>query len=137
MNRTDLQRLAEERLEEARALLVAMKHDGAYYLAGYAVECALKACVARLTNQDDFYDRAIARDCFTHRPEVLVKLAGLRPQLDSDMATDPDLESNWRVACAWTEASRYEFHTRKDADDLLEAITNPDHGVLPWIRTHW
>jgi hypothetical protein len=67
----------------------------------------------------------------------VVKLAGLRPQLDADMAMDLDLAANWATACAWTEASRYEFHTKDEAETFLEAVTNPAHGVLPWIRTHW
>jgi hypothetical protein len=48
VNRTDLQELADIRIEEAAALLALTppKPDGAYYLAGYAVELALKACIA-------------------------------------------------------------------------------------------
>lgn len=137
VNRTDLQRLAEERIEEASLLLIATKYSGASYLTGYAIEFALKACIAKLTNQHDFYDRAIAKDCFTHKPYVLLKLAGLRPQLDADMAVDLDLAANWAIACAWTEASRYEFHTKDEAKTFFEAVTDPAHGVLPWIRTHW
>jgi hypothetical protein len=41
MNRADLQQIAELRLQEARTLLTGGFPDGAYYLAGYAVECAL------------------------------------------------------------------------------------------------
>ena len=51
MNRGDLQLLANIRLDEAKALLAASLPAGAYYLAGYAVECGLKACIAKLTNQ--------------------------------------------------------------------------------------
>jgi hypothetical protein len=53
------------------------------------------------------------------------------------MAADQDLQANWAVACAWTEASRYESHTKDDAEALLKAVTDAAHGVLPWIRTHW
>jgi hypothetical protein len=38
MNRADFQRLADIRIDEAAALLAQQKWDGAYYLAGYAVE---------------------------------------------------------------------------------------------------
>jgi len=54
VNRTDLQLLAETRLDEAQALLIASRWSGAYYLVGYAVECAFKACIAKSTKQDDF-----------------------------------------------------------------------------------
>ncbi len=43
MNRAELQRLAKDRLLDAKALFAARRWSGAYYLAGYAVECALKA----------------------------------------------------------------------------------------------
>ena len=45
MNRAELQRLSLERIEDARALLAAKQWSGAYYLAGYSLECALKSCV--------------------------------------------------------------------------------------------
>jgi HEPN domain-containing protein len=61
MNRTEFQSLAEVRIREAKALLDAGLWDGAYYLAGYAVECALKACIAKRTRAEDFPPRE-ARD---------------------------------------------------------------------------
>ena len=54
MNRTDLQLLAEDRLKDAGVLLANGRFGAAYYLAGYAVECALKACIAKLTKAEDF-----------------------------------------------------------------------------------
>lgn len=54
MNRRDFQELARVRLREAGALLRARHYDGAYYLAGYAVECALKACLARKVRRHEF-----------------------------------------------------------------------------------
>jgi HEPN domain-containing protein len=47
MNRADLQKLSNTRLRQARILFAAGESSGAYYLAGYAVECALKACFAK------------------------------------------------------------------------------------------
>ena len=38
--------LAETRRTEALCLLAANLFCGAYYLAGYAIECGLKACIA-------------------------------------------------------------------------------------------
>jgi len=51
MNRKGLQDLAIVRLKEAKALLDQGFHDGAYYLCGYAVECALKACIAKISGR--------------------------------------------------------------------------------------
>jgi hypothetical protein len=47
MNRNDLQNLSRLREKEAKVLLDNGCFAGAYYLLGYAVECALKACIAK------------------------------------------------------------------------------------------
>jgi HEPN domain-containing protein len=60
MNRTDLQNLAEERLGDGELLLASGRYGAAYYLVGYAVECGLKACIAKLTRAEDFYDKILA-----------------------------------------------------------------------------
>ena len=54
MDRRDLQALSRIRINEAKGLLSLGLHDGAYYLAGYAVECALKACIAKETKRHEF-----------------------------------------------------------------------------------
>jgi len=54
MNRDDIKKLARIRLKEAKALLKARLFSGAYYLAGYVVECGLKACICRKTKRFDF-----------------------------------------------------------------------------------
>ena len=45
MNRDECQKLTQERIADVKALLAAKRWALAYYVAGYAVECALKACV--------------------------------------------------------------------------------------------
>lgn len=47
MNRGELQELAMIRLQDAKVLLENECFDGAYYLSGYVIECALKACIAK------------------------------------------------------------------------------------------
>lgn len=54
MNRRDLKDLAAIRVREASLLLKNKQYSGAYYLAGYAVECALKACISKETRRYDF-----------------------------------------------------------------------------------
>jgi len=53
VDRKDLQTLSTIRLKEATALLKAGLFDGSYYLAGYSVECALKACIAPGTQRGE------------------------------------------------------------------------------------
>ena len=139
MNKTDLEQLADIRLAEAVALLnlTPPMPDAAYYLAGYAVECALKACIARLTNQGDFPDKQFALECYTHSIEQLVKAAGLKVQRDADLTANTDLKTNWDIVKDWTIESRYERSTEHDAQALIEAVTHAVNGVLPWIRVRW
>jgi HEPN domain-containing protein len=137
VNKSDLEQLAAVRIEEAKVLLDAKKPDGAYYLAGYAVECALKACIAALTRQYDYPDKGFAQDCYTHKIEDLMKLAEMRTQWNADTAADPDLKSNWQVAANWSETARYSRKTQEDAQALYNAITDGAHGVFPWVKRHW
>ena len=65
MNRADLQRLARERIADAKVLLRARRWSAAYYLSGYAVECAIKACIARLTRAEEFPDKSFVDKCWT------------------------------------------------------------------------
>lgn len=81
MNRRELQELAKVRLKEANALLEAGFHDGAYYLAGYAVECALKACIAKATQRHEFPDKRRADASYSHSFRDLLRVAKLEREL--------------------------------------------------------
>jgi HEPN domain-containing protein len=138
MNRIKYQELADLRIDEAVVLLSQGKYDGAYYLAGYAVECSLKACIAKLTNQYDFAPKPkFIHDYYSHEIEKLVKTAGLTAQRDTDAATDPDLQANWGIVKDRTEESRYERKTQIQAQELISAITDAAHWVFPWIKQRW
>ena len=75
--RNDLRRLAWTRLKEARILLHNECWDGAYYLSGYAVECALKACIAKRTLRHEFPDKRIVNDSYSHDLSFLMRTANL------------------------------------------------------------
>jgi len=139
LNRADLQQLAEDRVLDAEALLNAGRWSGAYYLAGYAVECALKACLAKQTGLHDFPDKAIAQRAFTHNVVELLDLAGLRLQLrlDTTPAANPTLGVNWQHVKDWDEKTRYQQKTEAQARRLYQAVTDTVNGVLPWIKGHW
>jgi hypothetical protein len=137
MNRADLQQLTELRLREAKALLAAGFPQGSYYLAGYAVECALKACIAKRTREHDFPEKKLVNDSHTHDLSKLLQLADLRVELDVAVQANPNMTSKLDAILDWSEASRYDMNTTEDATDLLEAIEDQTGGLLPWIRSHW
>ena len=138
MTRSEFQRLSQERLEDAQALLLAGRWSAAYYLVGYAVECALKACIAKRTRAEDFPpDRKTVEDCYTHDISKLVKSAGLTAVHGADMQADQHLESNWRLFSEWSEKDRYALFDEVKANQLIAAVTDPRHGVLQWCKRHW
>jgi HEPN domain-containing protein len=137
MNRLDFQQLSELRLREARALLDANLPDGAYYLAGYAVECALKACIARRTREHDFPDKKMVNDSHTHDLAKLLQLAELKVDLDLEMQGSPEMQASWNAIQDWSETSRYENKSVQEATELLQAIEVQPGGLLQWIRLRW
>jgi HEPN domain len=137
MNRIELQEISEVRLRESQALLTAGFAEGAYYLAGYAVECALKACIAKRTQEHDFPEKKFVNDSHTHNLKTLLQLAELKTELDTIIEADPAMESVLDRVQEWSEASRYQRKTAQEADALLKAIEEGKGGLLPWIRLHW
>ncbi|MBA4062213.1 MAG: DNA-binding protein [Isosphaera sp.] len=140
MTRTEWQQLAERFLADAKALLDARRWSAAYYLAGYAVECGLKACVvARVAAAPEliFEDKKFSEKCWTHSPADLVKVAGLEEDRVAEVAANPAFKKNWDVVLGWSEQARYNTVPHDKARRLYGAITHRTNGVLSWIRARW
>lgn len=137
MNRTDFQEIAELRLRESKALLAAGFPEGAYYLAGYAVECALKSCIAKRTREHDFPDKKLVSDSHTHDLAKLLQVADLKIELDTEMQGNSAMQASWDAIRDWSETSRYERKNAQEAADLLQAIEDRTGGLLPWIMLRW
>src|ERR1035437_10936646 len=114
MNRVDFQNIAELRLRESKSLLDAGFPDGSYYLAGYAVECALKACIAKRTREHDFPDKKLVNDSHTHDIGKLLQLADLKIELENAMQANPAMRAGLDTIQDWSErADTTERQTRK------------------------
>jgi hypothetical protein len=134
MNRYDFQKLANLRVAEARTLLDNGHFAGAYYLIGYAVECALKACIAKQTNQFDFPDLRTVRDSHTHNLGQLLTGSGLKLEHDKEIQSSSQFAANWAAVTEWSEQSKYSTDiSREGAETLYSAITDPRNGVLTWL----
>jgi HEPN domain-containing protein len=132
-----LRDLALIRLKEARVLLRTRNYDGAYYLSGYVVECALKACIAKHTRRSEFPDKKTAVASHTHRLEDLIGVARLSEEFLKEVRANLAFETNWNVAKDWSEHSRYERHSSENAQNMFSAVSDKKHGVFKWIRQHW
>jgi HEPN domain-containing protein len=129
MNRGAFQEIAEIRLHDAKVLLDNACFDGAYYLSGYVVECALKACIAKKTREFDFPDKQITNKIYTHDLGQLLNVVGIN--------IPDEIEINWSVVKDWSEKDRYTKHSDKEAKDIFEAVADREEGVFQWIKLHW
>lgn len=138
MDRSDLQVLAEARVVDAEALLQAGRWAAAYYLLGYAVECALKACAAKQFHEHEVPDKTIVNDFYTHRLDKLLNISGAKVALEAQAAADSRFQVNWNAVRDWNETSRYDHSTTEaTARDMLVAVADPSSGVLPWLKSQW
>lgn len=137
LKRGDFQELAKTRLREAGLLLTAGQFGGAYYFAGLSVECALKACIARQTEEHEFPDVRHAQDSWNHDLSRLLKTAGLEDYLTRRRTEDKQFETNWLTVKDWTVDSRYEERSEPEAGDLYTAASEDGHGILPWLQEYW
>jgi HEPN domain-containing protein len=137
LKRKDLQKLAALRLKEARILLEHRCWAGAYYLAGYAVECALKAYLAKRTERHEFPDREQVQKQHTHNLDALFAIAELDEERDTLTDVDPKFDDNWEAVRLWNERSRYKLPTEEAARALVQAVGDRQHGLLQWLKRRW
>lgn len=112
--------------------------DGAYYLLGYVVEFALKACIAKQTREHDFPPKVEAvRAIYQHKPNDLLKATPLKGKHDDARAASTAFDANWKIVEVWSEESRYlKGRSEKEAQDFFSAIAG-DEGVLQWLKKYW
>jgi hypothetical protein len=144
MTRTDFQQIAILRLEEAETLLNQGKYNGCCYLAGYALESALKAVICQQMDNDDFFDilkSETVRAFKIHNLKELIILAGLSRKYDDLRLNNSILHDNWLVIfdeIRWSEQLRYQISmTQQNAEHMIYAINEPKNGILEWIRNYW
>jgi hypothetical protein len=163
MHRLELQALAELRVEEARTLLQAHHPRGAYYLAGYAIELALKAIIAKRFEEHSVPDPKLVSDFFGkkgHDFENLVSLALIKDKFTLELKRNIFFRANWAIIKNWSTESRYslflgventvqessldfgvqetlDLFLFQGANSLLNAVTDKKDGIFPWLKIFW
>lgn len=141
LTRAEWQKLAEAHLVAAQALIAAGCWADAYYLAGYVVECGLKACIVKRVAAEPeliFDEKRFSDKCWSHDFAELVDQAGLKTDYEADRLSNPALRTNWDGVMKWKETTRYDSTiSQTTAEDLVVAITDATNGVLPWIKNRW
>jgi hypothetical protein len=131
MLRSDFHILSRMRAREARTLFGAKQFDSAYYLGGLAVECAIKACIARKTERFEFPDKKRAERAWSHQLEQLIHEAGLRTLMLRPV------ETQWTIVKDWNVDVRYAIgKPATETRDFLSAAIGRK-GVVPWLKRYW
>ncbi len=139
--RSELQQLSAIRLREAEALFEAALYDGSFYLCGYVVELALKACVCRHLGITEYPESEPHLKGFfrTHDFRSLELVAGLRSSISEKRQASFAFDANWTLVTSWKPEDRYLLNskTQSQAHDMLEAIRSSPEGVLTWLSQQW
>lgn len=136
LSRKTLQRLAGSKIEDARLLFANGRYSSAYYLYGYGVEFRLKACIARQIMSETVPDPSVLKGFLDHNYARLIGLAGLAEPLKTERK-NPDFDSRWAIVTEWSVEARYDMVDAVTATAMRDAIENPNHGVMRWLRQHW
>ena len=94
-------------------------------------------CIAKQTERHEFPDKGRVNASHTHDLEKLIELAGLKDALRSAETTHEQLYANWVIVEQWWEQSRYETPTQVEAEMLLKALSDRQHGVLRWLKQYY
>lgn len=134
-NKVEWQELSECRLRDAEVLLENKRYAAAYYLAGYGVECALKARVASLMREGDFPPKPkfVREELYTHSLVKLLVASDLLPVFEEKFKSNPSFEDQWKAVQDWSEESRYEDHDERTATEIL----NSAKEVVKCIERYW
>jgi HEPN domain-containing protein len=136
-NRWELQKIARIRKREAMKLLGNNCYSGTYYLCGYVVECALKACIAKNTKRYDFPDKKIVNKSYTHDLEELIIVAELESEHRNEMNQNANFRRHWGTMKDWDVNSRYKMYSKQDATDMYNALVARYDGVYRWVIKYW
>jgi hypothetical protein len=132
--RQDLLLLSVRWMEDARVLAGANRFAGAYHAGGLALECMLKAKIAKATVAEEFPDKKLAERAWGHDPGALLKLGELDRLMD--LAAAP-IQTNWATVKDWTIDSRYTSGVNPTTvGAFLDALDDPKEGILSWLRNH-
>jgi HEPN domain-containing protein len=134
---TEQGKAGKHRLDDARALLNAVRWRGAMYMAGYAIECLLKTKLMRMFDcrhlrelEQELQSRGALpgqTTVFTHQLEILLRLT---KGLDRLRQNEP-LWRMFNIVNRWIPAWRYtaDLSNRSDAEDFVEAVEKVAHWI--------
>jgi hypothetical protein len=137
LKRADLRAISQSKLDDAAILFQYGRVSNAYYLAGYAVEIGLKACIAAQVSAETIPDKVFLKGILSHHFPLLIGLAGLAGPLKEQQDNDAEFASYWAIVNEWSPDCRYETKDKMSAQFMIQSVAHPTSGVLQWIKAHW
>lgn len=134
ITKKEFEALAIEKLADAELLLKEKRWSSAYYLSGYAVECAFKVCITKAFKAETLPDKNFVNSTYNHDLKKLAEQAKLQGLIN---AASPALKLNWTLANVWVPEARYKSYTEATATEIFQAISDKADGVFEWIKAHW
>ena len=124
LSRADLLKIARARMKDAKALLRAHRYDGAVYLCGYAIECALKARIVATLKWQGFPETRADFERFqsfkTHDLDTLLRLTGREAKIKTSFM------SAWSGVAQWEPEARYKRIGSATRSDVLLMIQSAE-----------
>ena len=118
----ELRKIARARWFDARALLQARRFDGAYYLAGYSIELALKARICRTLKWRGFPESANEfhglQSVKTHDLEILLRFSGIEQRIKQKHMPE------WSLVLDWNPEKRYQPVGQSSLQQATDMLTS-------------
>ena len=137
---TEQEKAGKHRMVDAKTLFDGRRWRGSMYLAGYAVECLLKAKLMRMFGcrnlgalEEELQRKKLLPSnftVFTHQLELLLRLTGAAARLRQDQT----LWQTFNRVNNWVPAWRYsaDLSDEKRALDFKDAVDR----ILGWIENN-
>ena len=132
----DFKKLHERYISDAELLYRYERYDSAYYLAGYSVECLLKAIICKNIQPNEFPPKNPSNTHYIHNIEQLIKTAKLDKEFEFDRGKSDELKNSYLLLKDWDPADlRYNTGptSQKKAKDFLDAVKD-EKGFVSWLN---
>lgn len=134
----DFLQLHSRYLSDAEVLYKENRFASAYYLAGYAVECLLKAVICKRIQPNEYPPRNTNNSHYTHFLETLIRTAHLEKDFEFEVEKSKELKQSYLVLKDWIPGElRYDPNQlgKKKAGDFLNAI-KAEKGFIKWLTKY-
>lgn len=125
----DLTVVALDHVGAARALFDSGFFSAAFYLAGCAVECGLKAVLTRDLTAYVLPQKDAVKDAYTHNLPDLARQCGVDPLADATVRV------HWNTLkdAQWSPDARYRVRSAVETREVVEAA----EVIVEWLKPLW